>query len=235
MLSVGARFFVTNMLYYTLMGKPKLKDVMNNSLAKSVEKRRDQNRLKKIESFNFENLVRKFRGVIEGFPDMRTGGNTRKKLPDAALGAFSVFYTQSPSFLFYQMSMEKSNGANNASSFFGVEDIISDSHIRRLLDVVSPSYVFPMFRTILDGLDANGRLSEFRSYNKNLAIALDGVQYHASDSIYCDQCSRKVHKNGNTTYSHTAITPVVVKPGNNKVISLVPEFIRPQDGHKKQD
>ncbi len=37
------------------------------------------------------------------------------------------------------------------------------------------------------------------------------------------------------TYSHSAITPVIVAPGNNKVIALPPEFITPQDGHKKQD
>jgi hypothetical protein len=37
------------------------------------------------------------------------------------------------------------------------------------------------------------------------------------------------------TYSHTALTPVVVKPGLDKVIPLAPEFIQPQDGTKKQD
>ena len=89
------------MLYYTLMGKAKLKDAMNNSLVKSVEKRKEDNRLKKLESFNFENLVRKFREVIEKFPDNRIGKNARKKISDAALGAFSIFYTQSPSFLSY--------------------------------------------------------------------------------------------------------------------------------------
>jgi hypothetical protein len=43
------------------------------------------------------------------------------------------------------------------------------------------------------------------------------------------------HNNGTTTYSHSAITPVIVAPGNNKVIALPPEFITPQDGHNKQD
>ncbi|MDL1964054.1 MAG: hypothetical protein LWW98_06910 [Deltaproteobacteria bacterium] len=37
------------------------------------------------------------------------------------------------------------------------------------------------------------------------------------------------------TYSHTVITPVIVAPGNDKVIALQPEFITPQDGHTKQD
>jgi hypothetical protein len=41
------------------------------------------------------------------------------------------------------------------------------------------------------------------------------------------------HKNGKMTYSHSAITPVIVSPESHLVISLEPEFIRPQDGHNK--
>jgi hypothetical protein len=36
-------------------------------------------------------------------------------------------------------------------------------------------------------------------------------------------------------YAHTAITPVLVAPGESRVIVLEPEFIQPQDGHEKQD
>lgn len=36
-------------------------------------------------------------------------------------------------------------------------------------------------------------------------------------------------------YYHSAITPVVVKPGSPHVLPLPPEFIVPQDGHEKQD
>jgi hypothetical protein len=37
------------------------------------------------------------------------------------------------------------------------------------------------------------------------------------------------------THFHTAVTPVLVKPGCEKVIPLAPEFITPQDGNGKQD
>ncbi|MDD4906669.1 MAG: hypothetical protein PHD39_10995 [Methylobacter tundripaludum] len=49
----------------------------------------------------------------------------------------------------------------------------------------------------------------------------------------CGSC--KTHRNGKVSYSHTLVTPVLVKPGSDKVIALAPEFIRPQDGHEKQD
>jgi len=47
--------------------------------------------------FTFDNLVDQFRSVTEEFPDKRTGNNTRYTIEDIALGAFSIFFTQSPS------------------------------------------------------------------------------------------------------------------------------------------
>ncbi len=43
------------------------------------------------------------------------------------------------------------------------------------------------------------------------------------------------HKNGTITYSHTVVTPVIVAPGNPRMIPLEPQFVTPQDGHQKQD
>jgi hypothetical protein len=103
------------------------------------------------------------------------------------------------------------------------------------LDTVAPTHVYPVFSYIFNGLNDTGHLEAFKSYNGNLLIALDGTLYFSSKSIHCENCNQKHHKNGTTTYSHTVITPVIVAPNNNKVISLQPEFITPQDGHKKQD
>ena len=228
------RFFAKNVLYYSLMAKNKLKKVANKSLANSLEKRRKQ-KLLKPKIFNFNSLVKKLHEVIDTFPDCRKGKNISKSLKDAALGGFAVFFTQSPSFLAYQKSMQKNKGQNNAASLFGIKEIISDNHIRNLLDAVAPSYVFPMFSYIFDELNNWGYLDEFRSYNNSLLVALDGTGYFSSQAIHCDDCSQTHHdlknKDGETTiiYSHSAVTPVILKPGSHKVISLIPEFITPQD------
>lgn len=189
----------------------------------------------KNEELTFDNMVLKLRSVIERFPDRRTGNNTQYSIADAGLGAFSVFFTQSPSFLAFQDSMQKTKGKSNAQTLFGMNEIPSDNHIRTLLDVAHPSHVFPVFDYILNGLNGLGHLDTFRSINNNLLVPLDGTQYFSSNKIHCDNCSTKEHKNGTVTYSHSAITPVIVAPGNNKVITLPPEFIIPQDGHEKQD
>jgi hypothetical protein len=142
---------------------------------------------------------------------------------------------QSPSFLAWERDKQEQIGRNNIQSLFSVDKIPSDNWIRKLLDPVNPSEVFPIFSYIFDALKETGYLYRFKSINGNLLIPLDGTQYYSSNTIHCNQCSTKHHKNGTITYSHSVITPVIVSTDSNYVISLEPEFITPQDGSKKQD
>jgi hypothetical protein len=215
------------------MAKEKLQKIAYDSLAKSLIKRKE----KKLHiALSFDTLVKKLHQAIETFPDIRTGKNLSKNFKDAALGGFAIFFTQNPSFLEYQQTMQKNKGKNNAQSLFGITEILSDNHIRNLLDGVPPVFVFPIFSYIFDVLNKSGYLDEeFRSFNNNILIGLDGTQYYCSRSIHCENCNKKEHNNGSITYFHTVVTPVILKPGNNRVIALAPEFITPQDGHDKQD
>lgn len=184
---------------------------------------------------SFEAMVSKLHDTLEQLPDQRTGQNTVYSMKDAGLGAFAVFFTQNPSFLAFQQAMEKSKGQSNAQTLFQMQQTPCDNRIRTLLDPVTPDYMFPVLNTIFDALHEGGHLKPFRCLDGQLLIALDGTQYFSSQRIHCKNCSQKKHQNGSVTYSHTAITPVVVTPGNDKVITLEPEFITPQDGHDKQD
>ena len=118
---------------------------------------------------------------------------------------------------------------------FQVEHIPSDNQIRNLLDPINPSEFAEMFELGFDYLSHAGHLDSYRSINETLLIALDGVCYHSSKDIYCDKCFQRQHKDGTVSYSHSAVTPVIVVPGNPHVISMMPEFITPQDGDAKQD
>lgn len=156
-------------------------------------------------------------------------------MEDAALSAFSVFFTQTPSFLAYQRMMEGNKGHSNAQSLFGVHQIPSDNHIRDLLDPVKPESVFPMFEEILQELEREEQLVGFRSFADTLLVALDGTEYFGSSQIHCPQCSTRSLKSGSPHYFHSVVTPVIVCPGQAQVLPLVPEFVVPQDGHDKQD
>ena len=183
----------------------------------------------------FDRMVERLKEAITAFPDKRTGGNCRYPLENAALGAFSVFFTQSPSFLAYQKAMQEAGGKSNAQTLFGIEEIPSDNHIRSLLDFVSADLVFPVFDEGLQVLVEAGILQEYRVLNGTLLAAIDGTWYFSSPTIHCGNCSTMRHRNGSVTYYHCMINPVIVAPGHDKAIALKPEFIVPQDGHDKQD
>ena len=62
----------------------------------------------------FDQLIGQLRQRFADFPDRRTGSNIQYSMEDIALGAFSVFFTQCPSFLAHQKAMEKNKGRSNA-------------------------------------------------------------------------------------------------------------------------
>ena len=188
-----------------------------------------------LEELGVDRLVKCIKQNFGEFCDVRTGQNTQYDMVDAGMGAFSVFFTQSPSFLAHQQDMKRRKGRCNAESLFEMEQIPSDNQIRSLLDPVAPSSVTSVFRDIYHRLDRTEVLKGFRSHAQCLLIAVDGTEYFSSKKIHCDQCSRRELSNGAINYYHSVLTPVIVKAGNEHVIALEPEYITPQDGKEKQD
>lgn len=184
---------------------------------------------------SWDDCVGSLRRTLGTFPDARTGENTQYSMADIGLSAFSVFFTQSPSFLSTQMALEKNKGCSNAKSLFQIQKIPCDNHIRQCLDSVAPENLFPLYDEVYQDLRQAGQLESMRAFHQTQLIALDGTWYFSSAKISCPQCSCLEHKSGGKTYYHSAITPVIVAPGQPQVVALRPEFIVPQDGHTKQD
>jgi hypothetical protein len=169
-------------------------------------------------------------------PDHRKHSpNTRYTLQDTVLGAFGLFFTQSPSFLEYQRRLQASQGRNNAQTLFGVQKLPCDNQIRTLLDPIAPRHFDPIFLEVLERLAQHHLCDSFRVLGDQLLVALDGTTYFSSQAIHCPHCLTRQLSNGHTLYYHPAITPVVVCPSRSQVIALPPEYIMPQDGHDKQD
>lgn len=189
----------------------------------------------------FNQLLSILNKSFSNLPDVRKGRNRHYQVRDAALAAFSVFFMQSASFLAHQQAMQDRQRRNNAKSLLGIEEIPSDPQIRNLLDPMPPAALSAPFWEIFDLLEGAGELQGYRTLlgsgtqgKGQWLVSLDGTQYFASSKIHCKRCTVKV-RNGTEYYAHTAITPVLVAPGESHVISLEPEFIQPQDGAEKQD
>jgi hypothetical protein len=185
---------------------------------------------------SFDHLQALLRQYTADLPDVRKPSpNTRYTIQNAALGAFGIFFMQSPSFLEYQRQLHQCQGHDNAQPLFGVEPIPCDNQIRTLLDPIAPRYFAPVFFEVFAHLEQQRWLEPFRVLDQQLLVALDGTQYFSSQALHCRNCLTRQLSNGQTLYYHAAITPVIVCPDHAQVIALAPEYIMPQDGHAKQD
>ncbi len=131
--------------------------------------------------------------------------------------------------------MQKHHNRNNAQSIFGVHQIPSTSQIGNLLDPIVPETLYPMLAEAGDKLYTQGCLESFKSIGDTLLVALDGTDSFSSEKISCPCCTRQTLKNGKTLYRHTVVTPVIVAPGQSRVVPLPPEFVVAQDGQEKRD
>ena len=191
---------------------------------------------KKAATIEIPELIKFLRQELHDLPDPRKpGNNTKYQVEDAVMGAFSVFFTQCPSFLEHQRLMKSSKGKDNGSSLFSLNEIPCDNQIRNLLDPVPASKIFVPFQRVYQWLKKKGVTKKFLYLDGEILIALDGTEYFSSKKINCPHCNSRNHRNGTTTYFHSCVTPVMVSPNRKQVINLEPEFIKKQDGYHKQD
>ena len=104
-----------------------------------------------------------------------------------------------------------------------------------MLDGASSNHFDPVFSTIIKDIDARGGLEPMRSLGGRVLIALDGSEHFCSRRISCPHCSIRQRSDGKIEYFHSFVGATLVAPGHKTALPLPPEFVRPQDGHKKQD
>ncbi len=172
-------------------------------------------------------------------PDRRTGKNLMYRIGDIGMAAFACFFMQSPPFPAFQRMLEDRCGDSNALTLFGMERIPCGNHIRQTLDGVPPEHFDDVFISIVRDLDRKGALRGMRRLKDRTLIALDGTEHFNSDKIKCGNCSTQTRNKGTDKETvercHGFLGATIVAPGRNTALPLPPEFIRPQDGAKKQD
>ena len=143
-------------------------------------------------TLSFDRLRSILVATVTHLPDHRTGPHRLYEIADAALGAFAVFFTQSPSFLAYQRDMQRRKGRNNAQSLFGVDQVPTDPQIRNLLDPIAPEHLAAPFWRVFEQLQHGDYL---KSYQGWLGALVVGVRRHAVlpfDRDPLSQCTTRV-------------------------------------------
>src|SRR3989440_7591175 len=174
-----------------------------------------------------------FRLVRSGFatiPDSRCDDGDIS-LTDALMSAFAMFSLKAPSLL----AFDKERAEGNLHTIYGIERVPCDTHMREILDPVSPKWLRPVFTSVFRQLQRGKALEEMMFLDGHYLVALDGTGYFSSPTIHCASCLHKVHRNGSITYSHQMLGAAIIHPDCRAVIPLMPEPIVKQDGTEKND
>ena len=133
----------------------------------------------KAATLEISELMQFLRQELHDLPDERKpGNNTKYQVEDAVMAAFSVFFTQSPSFLDHQRLIKSNKGKDNAESLFSIEKIPGDNQIRNLLEPepVPASTVSRTFQKVYQWLKEKGVLKKFLYLDGEILVALDGTE-----------------------------------------------------------
>lgn len=112
--------------------------------------------------FTAASVISQFQAVCGDLPATRqtaTSNHLNDTIGEAAMSAFSVGFTPSPSFLDYPVRLPKKYGKNHAQSLFGRHQLPSVSQVRNRLDTVPPETLSPMMAEIREGIFHSGYLT----------------------------------------------------------------------------
>src|SRR6266436_1748131 len=175
-------------------------------------------------------LFRLVQSDFARLPDYRVG-DTEIALADALMSAFAMFSLKAPSLL----AFDKERAEGNLHTIYGIERVPCDTHMREILDPVSPKWLRPVFKSVFGQLQRGKALEEMVFLDGHSLLALDGTGYFSSQTIHCASCLPKVHRNGSITYFHQMLGAAIIHPDLRAVIPLMPEPIVRHDGTAKND
>src|SRR5919198_503541 len=113
--------------------------------------------------------------VRNGFahiPDYRLS-ETDIALADAPMAAFAMFSLKAPSLL----AFDKERTEGNVHTIYGIARVPCDTHMREILDPVSPKVLRPLFQSIFRQLQRGKALETMTFLDGHYLVALDGTEY----------------------------------------------------------
>jgi len=183
-------------------------------------------------------MLAKVRAIFEQIPEPARDPRGLKPgipLADYLMSALAVFGLKFPSLLQFDQHCDDEVIKHNLKTLYQVEHAPDDTNMRQRLDKVDPCLIRPTFTAIFSLLQRGKILEDYKFLGEYLLIPCDGTGMFSSDSVHCENCCEKHHKDGKVTYYHQMLGAVVVHPDQREVFPLCPEPISKPDGSTKND
>jgi hypothetical protein len=184
---------------------------------------------------SFSALRKALSELFETIDDSRQAGKIDYTLHDCLMSALAMMFFQDPSVLAFQRRMQESMQSNNLKTMFDIDNIPSDSALRKSMDAIPTEDLHPGFSILFQRLQRGKQLVPYQLESGHYLIALDGSQYFSSEKINCPSCLTYKGARGSLRYSHQILQAVLLNPHMRQVLPLAPEPVANTDGHKKQD
>ena len=191
--------------------------------------------MKSKKHLSFTSLRRAASAVFRELPDKRRQKSVTYPMHDAMMSGLACMYFQEPSLLQFQRSMEEERHNNNLRTMFDVQSIPSDTQLGEIIDPIPGDWYRGISRQYVNRLQRSNQLQDFQLFPGKYLVAMDATQYFSSGAIHCKQCLTKKHRDGTTTYQHSALQTALMHPDKKQVIPMMAEDIRNGDGQAKQD
>ena len=179
------------------------------------------------------NCVREY--FEENIKDHRAA-NVSISLIDSIMSGLALYTLKEPTLLAFERDLKNTTFKYNFEKVFRVKNVPSDTALREILDPVNPSSIRPVFKAIFHEVQRGKVLEDYVfKVNNSYLFSIDGTEYFSSDTVHCDNCQKKEHKDGEVTYSHAMLSGVLLHPTKKEVIPIASEPIIKQDGETKND
>ncbi len=192
-------------------------------------------KIKIREAFSADGFFKLLKSVFSSVVDPKPPKRKESiKYSDILMSGFAIFSMKYSSLL--QFENRKKTSDHNLEQIYHIDEIPSDTYLRKRLDQLDPEELRPTFKEIHKTFQQEKGFKQYEYYQGHSILALDGTQYFTSKEIHCENCLEKVNKKtGVITYSHQMIGAVLIHPDLKEVIPFMPEPIVKQDGMTKND
>lgn len=183
-------------------------------------------------------MLQKVRSIFNKIPEPirdSRGLKSNISLNDCLMSGLALFGLKFPSLLQLDQSSENKIINHNLKTLYDISKVPSDTYMRERLDEIDPQNLRSAFTSIFSLLQRGKVLESYKFLDEYILVPCDGTGMFSSDSICCDNCCEKHHKDGKITYYHQMLGAVIVHPDHQEVFPLCPEPISKLDGSTKND